>query len=239
MSRFTSISRSLLISCALIAVASAGVRGQMTIFNIPSTDTLPKKSAYFEADLTTKPVKYSEGGFQSYGFRVVYGLDNKTEAGVNLYYTRDGGDPIAELQFAVKRNLYLNEKHGVAISTGVIFSMPVKDTRGAKSYAMIYGNGSKSINKLNGLRLTGGIYHIVGGGRDFGSKTGAMVAVEQPLTKRFTFVGDWFSGRNRLGYVNAGISFSITKRQYIMGGYSWGNYGRGNEALSVYYGYTF
>ena len=104
---------------------------------------------------------------------------------------------------------------------------------------MIYANGSKEIGRLNGLKVTGGVYHILGGGPGFGTKTGAMVAVEQPISKRVTFIGDWFTGKNRLGYVNAGVSFAITKRQYIMGGYSWGNSGRGNNALSVYYGYTF
>ncbi|MBV9216956.1 MAG: hypothetical protein JO053_12350 [Acidobacteria bacterium] len=238
MSRYASFFN-LIVSAIFICLGALGTKAQMTIFNIPSSDTLQKSAAYFEADLTTKPVAYNKGGFQSYGFRVVYGLDNRTDAGLNLYYTRDGGDPVAELQFTVKRNLYRNERYDISASAGAIFALPVRDIRGAKSYAMVYANGSKGIKQLNGMRLTGGAYHIIGGGPGFGTKTGAMLAVEQPLAKRFTFIADWFSGRNRLGYVNAGVSFSITKRQYIMGGYSWGNHGRGNEALSIYYGYTF
>jgi hypothetical protein len=63
--------------------------------------------------------------------------------------------------------------------------------------------------------------------------------VEQPIKGKFSFIGDWASGYNRFGYVSGGINWAISKRQFLLGGYSVGNSGRGNNYLSVFYGYTF
>ncbi|MGB2752230.1 MAG: hypothetical protein WBC19_09250 [Pyrinomonadaceae bacterium] len=225
----------LFIIFAIAKMASA----QMTIFNIPSTDTLEKKGVYFEADFVAKPVSYDKGGFQTYGYRVVYGLGHTTEIGANFYYTRDGGDSVAELQVNAKQTLFQNEKHGIAATAGFIASTPLRDTRGAKRYALIYSNVSKTIEQLKGLRVTGGVYTVVGGGDDFGTKTGAIVGVEQPITKRVSFLADWFSGKNRFGYASVGLNFAVTKKQFILLGYNFGNSGAGNNSLAVFYGYTF
>ena len=104
---------------------------------------------------------------------------------------------------------------------------------------MVYVNGSKRVRQLYGLRVTTGAYHVFRGGSDFGARNGAMVGVEQPLTRRISFLADWSSGSNRFGYAAAGLNFTITDRQYLLGGYNFGNSGRGNNALSVFYGYTF
>src|SRR4051794_5040471 len=100
MSRSIYVSRVVLLSLFVVA-AAISASGQMTIFNIPSTDVLPKKSAYVEADFITKPVKFSKGGFQTYGWRVVYGVGARTEVGANVYYTRDSLGSARELQFSV------------------------------------------------------------------------------------------------------------------------------------------
>ena len=215
------------------------VSAQMEIFNIPTSETLSGGSFYLELDLITKPVSYLRGGYQTYGYRVVYGLDNKTEVGANVFYTRDGGDPTGELQFDAKRKIYENEKHGVSVSGGVVVSIPLKGRSGVKPAVMVYANASKKIEPINGLRVTGGVYSVFGGGRSFGTKTGAMLGVEQPISKRFSFIADWFSGKNRIGYSAAGLNYNITNRQFILVGYNFGNSGRGNNAFSAYYGYTF
>ena len=223
----------------LFAGAFSSISAQMTIFNIPTTDTLPRASFYLEADFITKPVSYRKGGFQTYGYRAVYGLNHKTEVGANFYYTRDGGDAIGEMQFNAKRSLYRNEKRGVAISSGALMSLPLRSTRDARRFVMVYSNASKTVKPLNGLRVTGGVYTVFSNGRDFGTKTGAMVGIEQPIYKRISFLADWYSGKNRFGYSAAGLNYAITKRQFILAGYNFGNAGRGNNAFSAYYGYTF
>jgi len=89
------------------------------------------------------------------------------------------------------------------------------------------------------MTVTGGVYTVLGGSRDYGTKTGVMLGVVQPIHNRVSFVADWFSGQNRLGYSSAGLNFNITKRQYLLTGYSFGNSGRGNNAFAAYYGVTF
>jgi len=212
--------------------------GQSTIFNIPSAATTPRGSWGFELDLITKPVRYRDGGYQTYGYRIAYGATDRTELGSNFYYTWDGSESAAQAEFSLKRNLYRNETHGVSVSGGAIAYFPLR-SRGDRAGLILYANASKTVEPLNGMELTGGVYHVLRGSRDFGTRTGVMAAVVQPIDQRFSLIADWFSGNNRLGYASAGVNYNITKRQYLMTGYSFGNSGRGNNALAAYYGFTF
>ena len=66
-----------------------------------------------------------------------------------------------------------------------------------------------------------------------------MLGLEQPLHRRVAFVADWFSGKNRFGYVTPGLGFSLPNNQILYTGYSIGNQGRKNNAFFAYYGVTF
>lgn len=222
-----------------IFLAAVSASAQTTLFNIPVAETLQKGSWGLEGDFITKPTKYSDGGYQTYGYRVAYGLSNRTELGSNFYYTWDGEDSTAQAEFSVKQNVYRNEKLGLTISGGAVAFVPLRARNGDKTAMMVYGVADKTIEKLNGMTLIGGAYHVFGGPADFGDKTGAIVGIDQPVLKRVSIVADWFSGKNRLGYASAGFNFGITKRQYLTTGWSFGNSGRGNNAFAAYYGITF
>jgi hypothetical protein len=233
------IFRSFLFALVFV-VFSCTISAQSTIFNVPSTDVLPEGRFLLEVDFISKFDRYANGGYQTYGYRTVYGFKKKIEAGVNFYYTRGGRDASPkELQPNIKWQAYNNEKFGVAVSTGAQVFIPLNKSAGRRTFAMFYANASKTIKKTNETRLTGGFYQMVGAERDFGSKKGAILALEQPLFKRVSFVADWYSGNNRLGYSAAGLNFVITNRQFLMLGYNFGNFGRGNNAFSAFYGYTF
>jgi hypothetical protein len=222
--------------CALVLSTAFAGFSQTTIFNIPAADTLQKGSVNVEADFLLKPVRYRNGGYQTYGYRLAYGLSNKTEIGSNFYLTWDGRRSVADIEFSIKRRIYQSEKLGLSFSAGAVAFIPLRDGNGDRASFMIYGNGSKTIKRTRGTVFTAGMYHISRGSRDFGTRTGAMLAVVQPFNKRLSGVIDWFSGNNRFGYVSAGINVAVTKRQYLTTGYSFGNSGRGNNALAVYYG---
>ena len=227
----------LVISMAVtLLVVSA--EAQTTIFNVPSADTQGRGSWGIEADFITKPVSYRDGGFQTYGYRVAYGLGNRTEVGSNFYLTKGLGDATGQIEFSVKQNIYRNEKLGVSVSGGAVIFVPVRPTNGDKTAILVYANAKKEIEPLNGLTLTGGVYHVRRG-NNFGTKTGVIAAAVQPITRKFSFVADWYSGKNRLGYASAGFNYNFTTRQYLLTGYSFGNSGRGNNAFAAYYGYTF
>lgn len=219
--------------------AAGAAFGQTTLFNIPTADTLQRGSWGLEGDFVTKPVSYRDGGYQTYGYRVAYGLTNKTEIGSNFYLTYDGDKTSAQAEFSLKHNVYRNERLGVTVSGGAVAFVPLRARGTDKTSVMVYGVASKSIEPLNGLTVTGGAYHVFGGSDDFGDKTGAIVGVNQPIAGRLSFVADWFSGKNRLGYASAGLNFNVTKRQYLTTGYSFGNSGRGNNSFAAYYGITF
>ncbi len=225
--------------CVLSGVAALCVSAQLTVINTPSTDTLQAKRFYIEADFLAKPTSYRKGGFQSYGYRTVYGLDKKTEAGVSFFYTRNGINRPMEAQFSIKRKLFSSEKRGIASATGLTAFIPLNKAAGNRKLAVIYGNFSKTLKRFKGMRLTAGAYRIVNGGRSFGTKTGATLAIEQPISKRITFVSDWYSGKNRFGYSAAGVTFGITKRQFITATYNFGNSGSGNNYLYVFYSIMF
>ncbi len=193
---------------ALVVLVAANVVAfsQTTIFNIPTADTLPKGAWNLEGDLVTKPVRYSDGGFQSYGYRVAYGLNHKTEIGSNFYYSWNGVTSTGQAEFSVKRKIYQSEKHGFSVSAGTVLFVPLKNVTGDRASVMVYGNARKTVNSLNGMTATGGVYSVFRGSRQFGTRTGAMVGLVQPIHKRVSFVADWFSGNNRLGYASAGLN---------------------------------
>lgn len=212
---------------------------QSVIYNAPTTDTVEKGKVYVEGVFSAKFKDYSNGGFQQYGFRTVYGLDRRTEIGANFYVTRDGsGDLPREVQFNFKRNVYSNEKHGVSVSGGALVNVPLTKSAGSRPTSIIYGVASKSFGKT-GTRLTGGAYRAIARKRDFGKMWGFTAGIEQKLTKRISFIADYFSGNNRYGYAFAGMNIAVTKRQFLSFGYNFGNTGDQEDYFSVSYGVYF
>lgn len=223
----------------LILSANATISAQSTIFNTPSTDVLAKKTFYLEGDFTTHFDKYARGGFESYGYRMVYGLTRKAEVGVNFYISRNGMTAPKEFQTNFKYRVFAKEKYGIAVSAGTQIYVPLDKSAGDRTFGMVYTNVSKVVTKTRGTRFTGGFYNLVGVSKGFGTRKGATLAVEQPLIRKLNFTADWFSGKNRFGYSAAGFSYAIGKRQFFQIGYNFGNSGRGNNALSAFYGITY
>jgi len=239
MSRFQSfIGRGLFLISLFIAGGSA-VSAQTTIFNIPSTDVLPEKLFFVEADFIAHFDSYRNGGFQTYGYRTVYGVRKKLEVGINFFYTRNGVTSPKELQANLKWKAYENEKYGFAVTTGSQLFVPLNKSAGKRVYTMLYSNASKVVKHTRGLRLTGGVYTILGEKREFGTKTGGIIGIEKPIKGRLSFIADWYSGKNRFGYSALGLNYALTKRQFLTLGYNFGNTGRGNNAFSAFYGFTY
>jgi hypothetical protein len=216
------------------------VTAQSTVFNTPSTDVVGEKRTFLEADFIAHADRYRRGGFQSYGLRGVYGIRKNVEVGINTFYTKTGetAEPV-EVQPNVKWRVYQNEKYGLAVSTGAMLFAPVTKRSGGDSFALVYANVSKEVKPVNGARLTAGYYRTVAMKRDAGAKSGAMLAYEQPLVRRLSFVADWYSGNNRFGYAAAGLGLTLTRKSTLYAGYNFGNTGRGNNSLGIFYGYSF
>lgn len=226
----------------LAALANLPAAAQSTIVNIPSTEVEGKGSFYVEADFIAHFDKWERGGFQSYGIRTVYGINDKLEVGANYFYTRNGSDespPSQELQFNTKYRIVSKNDDTFQISTGAQLFVPVTSAAGRRTYGMLYANASKLFKNKRETRLTGGFYTVVGAENDFGTKSGALVGFEQQIKGELYFTADWFSGRNRFGYAAAGFANTFAEKHYLQIAYNWGNTGRGNNGLGVFYGYTF
>jgi hypothetical protein len=226
------------ITFILLAMAVAA-SAQLTVINTPSTDIQPAKTFYLELDFAAKLKSLSNGGFQNYGYRTVYGINRNYEAGVSLFYTRSLGSKAVEAQFSLKRKLYTNEKHGLASAAGITAYVPINKDAGTRTVAFAYGNFSKIVERANGLRVTAGVYRIINGGSGFGTKTGMTLAVEQPVFKRVTIIGDWITGKNRFGYASAGLTYNLTTNQTISATYNFSNIARRDNYLYIFYSYTF
>ena len=230
----------LLSACLLGCFAGAGsVSAQSTIFDKPSADVQPARSVYLEADFITHFASYKDGGYQTYGPRVVVGLPGNTEVGVNVFYTRASPGQPVDLQPNFKWRFYNNETHGVSLATGFILSVPLTRRSESKTTGAIYLVGSKTFNRFKNPTLTFGGYALVGPFEEGTDKQGIIVGYVQPVTEKFSFVTDWSSGNSDVGYVTTGAGITLSPKQNIYAGYSFGNQGRGNNSLAIYYGQTF
>lgn len=213
---------------------------QSTLFNIPSTDVVPEKKTYVEFDFISHLESHANGGFQTYVPRIVYGLAKRVEIGTNVAFVDTlAPDQPVEFQPNIKVQFYSNSKTGVSAAAGGILYTPITNRTGVDTFGLLYTVVSKKWSGGYGPRLTAGGYGLVGRERGTGDRGGAIVGYEQPLHPKANFVMDWFSGKNRFGYVTPGFSFVVTPSSAFYAGYSIGNSGRKNNALFLYYGITF
>jgi hypothetical protein len=241
----------------LVACCSQ-VLAQSTIFNIPTTDTVSKGKAYAEFDFLPQIPGADSSRTYLYNPRLVVGLPGNVEVGVNFPITnvRASGDSASNGYFQpnIKWKFYENEKAGVAMAAGALLNTPLNNRDGQDSWGMLYGLVSKKIKSSDyGPRFHGGVFGIVSANQDggkgpisfVGRRAGAILGYEQPLSKRVSFVADWFSGKNNLGYFTPGISIVLPKNGLLNAGYSIGNdsYADSNATrnryLFFYYGVTF
>ncbi|MBS1789851.1 MAG: hypothetical protein JST85_19165 [Acidobacteria bacterium] len=222
----------------LLSLSGQTVFAQSTIFNIPTTDVVAPQKTYFEFDFIGHLEHFDKGGFHSFVPRVVYGVGKSVEVGLNVAATHSAAPTVVYAQPNIKWQFYANEKSGAALSVGAIAYTPLRNRDDNDTFGLFYGNVSKKFKGTYGPRLTVGGYGLAGLDADV-DKGGAIVGYEQPIAGKVSFVADWFSGKNGFGYVTPGFSFSLPKNQLVNVGYSFGNYGRKNNGLFIYYGVTF
>jgi hypothetical protein len=242
MHKHKSIAGAVSASCVallLIVFSNQPTVAQSTLFNIPSTDVVARNKVYLEFDFVSHLDKHEDGGFQTYVPRAVFGLARNVEVGVNVSAT-DALAPDLPVYVSpnIKWQFYNNEKNGVAAAAGALLYTPIAHRTGADTFGFTYFVVSKKVKATYGPRITGGAYGLPGLKDGTGTKGGAIVGYEQPLSRKVSFVGDWFSGKNGFGYVTPGISVALPKNSLLNIGYSIGNHGRGNNALFIYYGIT-
>ena len=225
----------------ILSLSAQKTLAQSTMMNAPSTDVVAAKKVYLEMDFITN-YAWARGDdrFANYLPRAVVGVGGNVEVGVNVSYTRvpGGGEPL-EIQPNVKWQFYNNEGNGVAAAAGCMFFVPVTHRAGTDTFAQCYSVASKEFSGDYGPRFTGGGYRLIGAGADEETKTGIIAGYEQPLTQRLSFIVDWQSGNNGLGYISPSLNLSTPRNGNLSGGYAIANQGRGRNWLFFFYGQQF
>ena len=239
----------------LFVLVAQTARAQSTIFNIPSTDTVDKGKGYFEIDfLPQAPGPDKGASTMIYNPRIVVGLPMNAEFGFNIpiFHNSDASPTsLAYFQPDLKVKVLRTTTWALAATVGFVANIPMNSRDSQLSWAYFYGNVSKKVGK-DGPRFTGGVYGVAGKEDDpkavgfYGPRGGVLLGYEQPLSGPVSFVADWFSGQNNLGYFTPGISIALPHSGLLNAGYSIGNdsWGSGSAAPKdrfafFYYGITF
>jgi hypothetical protein len=236
---------------------------QSTIFNIPSTDTVDKGKTYVEFDfLPQAPGPDTVGITTLYNPRLVVGLPHDVEAGVNfpIYHYDASPSTYSYIQPDMKWKFFKNDDMGLAIDAGFVVNIPLNNTAAQAPWTYIYGNISKKWK--DGPRVTIGPYGVLANADEAsgpvsfvytdangvvhpGTRGGVLLGYEQPLRGPVSFVADWFSSKNNLGYFTPGVSIALPHNGLVNIGYSIGNdswegsNGNKNRYIFIYYGVTF
>ena len=230
-----------LLALLILFAPAIEAKAQSTLMNVPSTDAVAAKKVYLEIDFITNYAwERGDNSFENYIPRAVIGVGKNIEVGANVSYGHvpGGGEPI-KLQPNAKWQFYNNEHNGIAAAIGCIDYIPLTHRAGTRMIAQCYGVASKQLKRDHGPRFTGGAYALLNAHDAEKTKTGAIVAYEQPIVDKVDFIVDWFSGDNRFGYVSPGISFTTPHDGSLSLGYTIANHGRGKNALFAYHGIQF
>lgn len=206
----------LIIFWSLSVVPSCAMQ---TIFNVPSADVTPKDRIYFleEAQFNGS----NPGAFYLNTTYGAVGIGHNTELDTTLFNVGAPATQDISLGVGFKSAIPipgLKEKFPArefkfTVGTNILFGLEGNGV-GNWTYAHLSGR----VPKLN-TRLTAGISY--GTRQVFGQNTTAFIAgVEQPVTKKLSLIGDWYSGTEHFaGYLITGFSYALPKSTTIYAGY--------------------
>lgn len=190
-----------------------------TIFNVPSADVTEKGHIFVQEEAQTSPWNTDNALYSTtYG---TVGVGHNTELGATLFNV---GSPATE-----------NISVGVGFKSvipipGLKEKFPQREfkfTFGSEMLLGLEGNGvgnwtyahlSGRVPKLN-TRLTAGVSY--GGRQVFGENSFSFITgIEQPVTKKFTALADWYSGSEHwAGYLIVGGSYALPRKTTLYAGY--------------------
>ena len=223
------------VALALLFVLPTSGHAQQTIFNVPTTDVLDKGKVYFELDISAKP---NEPRFSSFVPRVVVGIGNRVEVGLNLTGNIQPGPDATALVPTVKYKLYDGGDNGYVLVAGNNLFIPVRN-RAYNLGNYLYLSGSKTFGKTC---LTAGGYHFSSNVvAPNAQRAGGQFGFEQTFTPRFTIAADWLTGKQASGYFTPGLIFKPHPQVTVYAGYSLGNANlrNGNHFSLIEIGYNF
>lgn len=190
-----------------------------TVFNVPSADVTEKGHVFVQQEAQFRG--WGDDAFFNGTSFADYGIGHNTDVGVTLF------------------NVAAPSTHNITLGAGFKSAIPIpglkekfperefKLTVGSMVLSSLQGDGvgnwtyahlSGRVPKIK-TRLTAGISY--GTRQVFGvDHTCFIAAVEQPVTKKFTILGDWFSGDEHFsGFLIVGGSYALPKNSTLYAGY--------------------
>jgi hypothetical protein len=206
----------------ITAVFLTNAVAQQTIVNVPSADVLDKGKVYVELGsvykFNTNPTN-TVNKFSSFVPRVVVGIGNKIEVGMNLIGNIQPGADATTVVPTIKAKVY--DKESWSIVTGANIYIPVRN-RAYNVGSYTYVQASKSFK--SNTRLTFGGYHT--SKNVFAAqaqRAGGQFGIEQSINSKFSIGADWITGRHAAGYVTPVLTYKPHPKVAIYQGYSIGN----------------
>ena len=219
--------------------ATASARAQQTIFNVPTTDVLNRGQVYVELDASFKTNNQTAlRRFSSFVPRVVVGVGNNVEVGLNVTGNIQPGLDSTTLVPTAKWKFYESKKKSSALIAGTNLYIPIRN-RGYNFGSYSYLAVSRTINET---RLTAAGY--VASKNVFAPnavRAGGQFGIEQTVNKKLTVAADWITGGHSAGYFTPGIFYKPNPKLTAYLGYSIGNSGasNGNHYFLFELGYNF
>jgi len=223
--------------------ASMQARAQQTLFNVPSSDVLPKAKVYSELDISWKPTDNANNivqSFSSFVPRIVVGAGGNTEVGLNVIGNIQPGPDATTLVPVIKWRVYQGKTYGWSVVVGDHLYIPAHNkTYDAGNYG--YAQISKSFNDGK-TRLTAGGYDFTPGvAAPNAHRAGGQFGFEHTVNSKLTLQADWFTGKHANGYFTPGFYFKPLPKVTLYGGYSIGNAdaSKGNHFFLIEIGVNF
>ena len=198
----------LLIILLLFFTLEIKALAQQTIFNVPSADLVDKGMIFFQHQSTFS------GSFGQFDNNFVYGLGKHSEIDLTIYDvgTRSVNSPL--IAFGFKSVFPLHKRSETKFTIGHLIPVSVLG-HGVGGYS--YSHLSTVLPKIK-TRITTGI--AIGTTTIFERDTVSFIAgIEQPITKKFGFAADWYSGKHSNGFFIPGFYYYVKPKTIISGGY--------------------
>jgi hypothetical protein len=218
----------------LLAFPVYDAYGQETVFDVPSADVLDAGKIYGELDGTVRVVN----SFATFTPRVVVGIGHGIEVGAN--FNGLSAPVLGQLDFSptVKWRPWKDETSGWSLYVGDDLFFPVRQrTYDVGNYA--YASFAKQWK--HGTRVGFGGYDFTRYVVANANRAGGQFTFEQQLNDHWTLAAEWYTGKQAVGYANAGAIIKLTTKFTLYAAYQLGNSGltTGNHMFLWELGYNF
>lgn len=192
-------------------ILSSSVFAQSVIISAPSTDITPKGEVMLAHESQLN--RFQSGNYWNSFTFGTYGLSKDTELAATLYGLGRPATGNVALGLGLKhRLLHHTTASGWQFEATSGFMIPVSlSGRGVGGW----GFGNVSV-RAPGTRTRVTVGPSYGSSQIFGRRTySTMVGLEQPLSKHFSLVADWFSGTHDLAAGIGGFAWH-PKRELVI-----------------------